>query len=123
MVNKVFDKIGCQIARGFNLVSLVAYSDNFKFEKGIWVSVKEFSTEKNSISVYPNPAHDLVTINCQSGLNSVEFYAISGKKMDSLTFNGEKSAVYSKKFKGSGLFFIRITDFEGNISNQKIVFE
>jgi len=52
---------------------MLFFSDIFKLEKVIWVSVMEISRERDGISVYPNPALDLVTINFQSGLKNVEF--------------------------------------------------
>jgi uncharacterized protein YjdB len=122
MVNKTFDKVGVQIAGGSDLASVIAYTDNFKFEKGIWVSAREVSAEKTSLSVYPNPAGDRLTINADRGLKQVEFYSISGKKMDSENVNGEKTFIYKKNFSGAGMFFIRATDLDGNVFNQKIVF-
>ena len=122
MVNKSFDKIGLQIAGGSNLTSLVTYSDNFKFEKGILVSNSDVPSGNEIVTIYPNPAGDLLNIKGNSGLKQVDIYSASGNRVDSKILNGEQSFLYKKKFKGSGIFFIRVTDIHGNLFNKKIVF-
>jgi len=122
IVNEAFDKIVVQIAGGSDLTLFATYSDNFKFEKGTPVLVNEISTDNKSISVYPNPARDFITIKSKSELKRIEFYSISGKKIDSENISGEKTFVYTKNFSGSGMFIIRVIDIEENVFNQTIVF-
>ena len=123
MVNKTFDKVQMQIAGGSDVALMTSYSDNFKFEKGVFVSVQDLELNQAGVRIYPNPAKEQVNVECPNGLKQIEIFDITGKKISSRKFNGESTFSFSKKNNGTGLFIMKITDTKENLYVRKISFK
>lgn len=123
MVNKSFDNVQMQIAGGSDVANLTTFSDNFKFEKGFLVSVPDLNSNDTGVRIYPNPAKELVNVNCPNGLKEIEIFDISGQKIMIQKFNGENVVMLSKQFYGNGLFLMKITDSKQNFYMRKLLIE
>jgi hypothetical protein len=77
---------------GFNPATLLSWklgSDSdlntkFVYFDNIFFTTQALSNDsfsKNTISIYPNPVQDVLTINTQETINSVEVFNINGQKM------------------------------------------
>jgi len=122
MVNKTFDKVQMQIAGGSDVALMSSYSDNFKFEKGLAVSVPDLISNDAGIRIYPNPAKEQVNVECPNGLKQIEIFDITGKKISTRKFNGEPTFSFSKKINGAGLIIAKIIDTKENLYLRKLLF-
>ena len=73
-----------------------------------------------NITVYPNPASDMISIEGNSIL-SVRIYNILGQVVAEMTGNGSPNVNISTSNLKSGLYIVTVEDASGNISEQKIV--
>ena len=73
-----------------------------------------------NITVYPNPASDMLSIEGNSIL-SVRIYNILGQVVAEMTGNGSPTVSVSTSNLKSGLYIVTVEDASGNISEQKIV--
>lgn len=80
--------------------------------------IKEVNTENNTISVYPNPAKDFITVNSIATIKSVKVYNTVGQVVieKSVKDNVAKIAVSELK---SGVYFVA-TETEKGIVTKKI---
>ena len=122
LTNKSFDKIQMQVAGGSPEPLMTISSDNFKFEKGLPVSIGIYNSGTNAVQVYPNPSNDKVYVNCGTGISAIEVFSASGSRNFANDLPGENSFVLLKTIFNQGLHFIRITDNFGNIYINKLVF-
>jgi hypothetical protein len=82
------------------------------------LSDKSF-TKATNIVVYPNPVNEMLTIDSESLLRTIEVYDISGKLLTSLYPNSNSIVVNFTKY-SSGIYFIKIAGESGTMT-QKIV--
>jgi hypothetical protein len=73
-----------------------------------------------NITVYPNPASDMLSIEGNSIL-SVRIYNILGQVVAEMTGNGSPTVSVSTSNLKSGLYIVMVEDASGNIGEQKIV--
>ncbi|PXW18150.1 MULTISPECIES: T9SS type A sorting domain-containing protein [unclassified Chryseobacterium] len=66
-----------------------AYVDNIKINSEAALSVKDAVKNDIKLSIYPNPATDIVKITTPNKIKHVEVYDMSGKRVDA-TFNGDQ---------------------------------
>lgn len=66
-----------------------AYIDNIKINSEAALSVKDAVKNDIKLSIYPNPATDIVKITTPNKIKHVEVYNMSGKREDA-TFNGDQ---------------------------------
>ena len=75
----------------------------------------------NSISVYPNPVNDILTISSSSNqILRVEIFNVSGQKVYSENLKNNQKEI-TVNFLVEGLYFIQIQENNGQINNFKIV--
>ncbi|MEO8148619.1 MAG: SBBP repeat-containing protein [Bacteroidia bacterium] len=92
-------------------------------DSGINTTAIENFTNDNGISVYPNPASELITISYPSLVNKnvqITITDVTGKTVyATIKLPGEKLSVDTKKF-ADGIYFVQVltTDF---ISNSKVI--
>jgi hypothetical protein len=80
-------------------------------------------SEKNNISVFPNPTHDYFTIqlhDVSQGLNRIELTDISGKIVhaENISFNGRYQVDISHLSKG--IYFLTVSSNSG-LQTQKLI--
>lgn len=69
-------------------------------------------TANGGISIYPNPADDIVNIQSASVLRSVGVFDIGGRKIFSQTIGGDDARIDLSRFQ-SGIYILRITAADG----------
>ncbi|WP_395092564.1 T9SS type A sorting domain-containing protein [Vaginella massiliensis] len=76
---------------------------------------------KVSANVYPNPVHDVLTIESKSNLESVEIFNIAGQKVNSLMkVNKAKTEINVSRLT-PGVYIVRTVDVNGNVNSYKVV--
>ena len=75
-----------------------------------------FTTTDFNVKIYPNPASDIVNIETENELQSVEIYSLQGQKVLSSTLNAINISNLA-----SGVYMVRMQDVEGNAVMQKFV--
>jgi DNA-binding beta-propeller fold protein YncE len=76
----------------------------------------EFQTNNLKFNLYPNPASDILNIETENDLKSVEIYSIQGQKVLSA---GSKEINISNLT--SGLYLVQVTDIDDIIATQKLI--
>jgi hypothetical protein len=69
------------------------------------------------VNIYPNPTSDLITINSQGNINSVEIRNSLGQPVFSDNYNSSKIDVDLRQFP-SGVYVVRLNDHYYKISKQ-----
>src|SRR5690606_14285940 len=88
----------------------------------LWTtSVKEHNSVANSIKVYPNPAHDLITIKLseESGEVTACVYSIDGKTKGVYNIQKTKATIDTKDWI-SGMYIISFTGENGYKGSVKV---
>ncbi len=80
------------------------------------------ATSLVSLTVYPNPAHDYLTIRSEAGINSVSIINLLGEIEEYFSMNGKKDAVLSLSSLAAGNYLLEVTTAEGR-SVSKVVVE
>lgn len=80
---------------------------------------------ENQISLYPNPVADMITINSNNGIQQIEILDVQGKLMLSITQTEDQ--LFNNEFKieslKSGIYFIHLTDGNGQTTVHKLIKE
>jgi hypothetical protein len=77
--------------------------------------------QSESISIYPNPANDVLQITANSELKSVRFYNILGKLVSQHNLNGELKKSINISGLTSGIYIVKIETVTGVSNLSKIV--
>ena len=80
------------------------------------LSSSDFTENNIEVSLYPNPANDILNIEMTSDVKSIEIYNIQGQKV--LSLNQKQINVSNL---ASGIYMIRIQDVDNAIATKKIV--
>jgi hypothetical protein len=73
--------------------------------------------ESNNVSVYPNPANNVINVNATSNISNVEVYTIAGQKVGDFTANSNSIAISTSNLT-SGLYLMQIHT-ENGVINKK----
>ena len=100
--------------------SLTAYQNALVWKDFLNISgslaTESFNSKKSTISVYPNPASEKISVKSETAISKVELYDLSGKKL-------KESA--SKEMNIStipnGNYLLKISDKNGNTETQKLI--
>lgn len=84
------------------------------------IGIKEIDAD-HSISLYPNPAEDMITIASPSVINRIEFVTINGKVVRTITNIGMPEFRYSIRDFMPGVYFVRIQTDKGLYTKKLIV--
>ena len=82
---------------------------------GAILSNEDFNSNNLKFSLYPNPATDILNIEMESELKSVEIYSLQGQKV--LTSNLKEINTSSL---ASGLYMVRVENVDGAIATKKL---
>jgi len=96
--------------------------DNFIVADSLTTSVELADIENNGASIYPNPFKDKLTIKFVNSHKTVkvEVFEITGKMIDSYTFNNTSVVRFNNNYK-KGVYFVNIYGDGKVIKTQKIV--
>lgn len=86
--------------------------DNIHIQGGVGINDNE-----NNVSIYPNPANNVVNVNATSNINNVEIFNMMGQKVAAFDAN-DTNVQISTTALSNGMYMMRITT-ENGVSNQK----
>lgn len=73
--------------------------------------------ESNNVSVYPNPANNVINVNANSNISNVEVFTIAGQKVGDFTANSTNTAISTANLT-NGLYMMKIHT-ENGVINKK----
>ncbi len=80
-------------------------------------------TYQNTVTIYPNPANDQITIDCGNLANvsgwSIKISNILGQEVFNSPMNTQQYVVPLNSWTGQGVYFVRIYDASNNLVNTK----
>lgn len=79
------------------------------------LSSSDFNQNNLEVSLYPNPVRDILNIEIENDIQSIEIYNIQGQKV--LSSNQKQINVSDL---ASGMYLVRIQDIDNNIATKKI---
>lgn len=82
------------------------------------LSTSNFNTNNLKFSLYPNPANDIVSIDLETEIKSIEIYSLQGQKVLS---SKEKHLNISNL--SNGIYLVKVEAIDGAISTQKFLKE
>jgi hypothetical protein len=82
------------------------------------LSSSDFSQNNLKAILYPNPVRDMLNIEIENEIKSVEIYNIQGQKVITSISNSVEVASLN-----SGIYMVRVEDVNGAIATQKLVKE
>ena len=82
------------------------------------LATDDLSNIKNNISIYPNPAKDVVFVKSETAITKIELYDFSGKKIKE---SASKEMNISSLERGN--YLVKITDKEGNTQTKSLIKE
>ena len=131
-----FEKIGTQFANGntigktnYTFTDVTENKSNILFYRikqtdingsFAYSNILKFAVKNNSVSISPNPAHDIVFINSLIKIKNYIVYNIEGKICIQ---NNNKNNSIEVSFLPKGMYIIKLLDKEGNWYVQKLVKE
>lgn len=80
------------------------------------LSSSDFSQNNLEVALYPNPVRDILNIEIENDIQSIEIYNIQGQKV--LSSNQKQINVSDLAI---GMYMVRIQDIDNNIATKKIV--
>lgn len=87
--------------------------DNITITEGN--GIENFS--EDNVSIYPNPANNVVNVNAASNINTVEIFNMMGQKVAAFDANDTNVQINTTSL-NNGMYMMRITT-ENGVSNQK----
>lgn len=103
-------------ASNFHLDDLKIYSGILTDAEVTALSTNDFEANDLKFSLYPNPANDIVSIDLENEIKTVEVYSLQGQKVLS---SKEKQVNISNLSKG--IYMVRVEDENGAIATKKLV--
>lgn len=94
----------------------VVWIDNVRIVEGTGVE----EVENSAISIYPNPANNVLNITSSESIDQVVVYNVAGQVV--MTENGNVQSMNISNL-ASGSYIVRIQTVDGNISNQRFIKE
>lgn len=80
------------------------------------LSSSDFSQNNLKVAMYPNPVNDILNIDIENEIKSVEIYNIQGQRVIQ-----SNSKQIETSFLNSGIYMVRIEDINGGIATQKLI--
>lgn len=88
---------------------------------GIIAPTSAHTNDFSRLKVYPNPVTDMLMISNQDGIVSVEIVNVLGKNTGRYSLKAERNASINVSELKSGVYFLNITDVNGNIHSKRII--
>ena len=86
--------------------------DDISVTPGVGINDNE-----NNVSIYPNPANNVINVNAASNINTVEVFNMMGQKVAAFDANDTNVQINTTAL-SNGMYMMRITT-ENGVSNQK----
>lgn len=102
--------------RMLNATEINAIKDLHQEVFNLTLSSNDFNQNNLKVAIYPNPVNDILNIDIENEIKSVEIYNIQGQKvMQSNAKQIETSSL------NTGIYMVRIEDVNGGIAIQKLI--
>ncbi|MBC8172637.1 MAG: T9SS type A sorting domain-containing protein [Chitinophagales bacterium] len=85
------------------------------------VAIDEYD-KTSSVSLFPNPAKEYITIESNSVIQSIEIISVDGKLIEQKQINNSSCGFGIDNYP-AGFYILRLTDMAGNISEEYFVKE
>lgn len=107
------------------VVNFVAPRIAAQFDLGATVGLKEVAAASQFLSVYPNPAKDVLMVNFESNKGTVASYRIMDITGRTLVHNEATSNAFTIELTAikPGLYFVTVTLKDGSLATKRIVVE
>ena len=114
----------CYIAGGYNgaIDDLKIYNRELTsvevlnlYNNNTTLSSSDFSQDRLEVKLYPNPVRDILNIEIEKDIKSIEIYNIQGQKV--LSSNQKQINVSDL---AAGMYMVRIQDTDNNIATKKV---
>lgn len=92
----------------------VIYIDNFLVDNNVGIN-----EHNENVSVYPNPANNVINVNASANINMVEVFNMMGQRVALIDANDTNVQINTTAL-SNGMYMMRITTEEG-VSNQKFM--
>ena len=114
--HRFFTKDSVQIENTIQLLTLAPgeyrlYSTQKFVQPDISTENAAKKFQKENISIYPNPAEDVVTVSSEKTISKIEIYSVTGKLMKQINNSGQQIEIPIGGYT-SGIYFVHI--FQGN---------
>lgn len=103
-------------ASNFHLDDLKIYSGVLSDSQVTTLSSSDFNRENLSFKVFPNPANDILNIDMESDIKSIEIYSLLGQKVK--VSNNKQTDISNLS---NGVYMVRVEDVNGAVSTQKLI--
>lgn len=103
------------LATIFSLFTILAFSQSSPDGSDDFLYPQETLAEQPTISIYPNPATNYISVDNDENVNSIIIFNLVGRKI--MTFeNIQKNEQYDVTTLSNGMYLVQVTD-----SNNKII--
>lgn len=82
-----------------------------------YVSTNDIDGVKNSVSIYPNPANNSLSIECSVTSSVVEIMDIAGRKIGNYTMSANKVSIETTNF-AKGMYIYQVLDNDNKVINR-----
>ncbi len=86
----------------------------------IVTGIPEYIIEDNTVKIYPNPANDILNIESSILIKELNISDITGKKVFSISDIDNTISIDVNRL-NTGMYFINLTDVNGNVSVSKFI--
>ena len=106
-------------------VTNLYYADNTCQSLVINTGVLSYNppTYNNTVTIFPNPANTQITIDCGTLANvlgwNIKIFNTSGQEVFTAPMNTQQYTVQLNSWTGTGIYFVRVYNSDGNIVNTK----
>jgi hypothetical protein len=109
-----------------SITDIEAWDKDF-IQHNIILSNRELTTNNSpltidQLAIYPNPANNIVTIDCKNAKQIVIVDAIGRKIYDKNTINNQSSIINVKQFV-KGIYIVQVSLSDGSVINEKLIVE
>ncbi len=79
-------------------------------------------TESVNVAMYPNPAHESVTILADNNMLNVSIHNLLGQQIETMTLNGTSKCTLNTSDLASGVYVVKIRTEKGLVAKQLVVY-
>ena len=104
-------------ALNINALTNSVYIDSIVFDNTPGLSTADFGTATNTISLYPNPAQEVLNVSSSNSITKIEVYDLLGKKVASN--NNAKNVNVAAL--GKGVYVVKVAQENGSVVAKRFI--